>query len=187
MSGSPQTQAALHTLEHRQHHARSLSQVYDLALEAARRQFPSSSAALAEVDAERLSVHTEPFDDSPSSGGRGGRMQVAPFTLDAGDVDAIERSTDPEAPDPLERLLRRRLGLVWPAIGRIRMDDAVIALLIVNHRASRAPTAADRLLVRQMADLTATAVARLRGALFADLDRGRERPPISCAVYRLSA
>ncbi|UTI63242.1 hypothetical protein NBH00_17995 [Paraconexibacter antarcticus] len=73
-------------------------------------------------------------------------------------------------------MLRRRLDLTAPVIGRIRLDDAVIALLVLDRGSTTTPRA-DRPFAQQIADLTSTAIARIRQSFFTDLTD--TQPPLN--------
>ncbi|WP_354700497.1 hypothetical protein [Paraconexibacter sp. AEG42_29] len=110
----------------------SASDLYDLALRTVRRAHPSACTVLLEVDAERLaSCRSDAVPTSGCSRQLVDRVAAESLALGADDHWVISHGRH-DGIDPLETLLESRLDLSGLVVGRVRLDGAVIALLVLH-------------------------------------------------------
>lgn len=144
-------------------------ELYDVALRAVRMSHPSACAVLLEADAERLGVRrSDGRFGSKASRLLAARISMAPLDLDRDDLTAIEQGPDEFGRDPLRVTLERRLRLTSPAVGRLRLDGIVVALIVLDHSPYPATTA-DRRFVDEVAERISVCMDSRLGAFLASL------------------
>lgn len=146
-------------------------ELYDQALRTVRRSYPSACAVLLEVDAERLtSRQPDGVFSSMASRRLAERVGAAPLNIDGEDLAVIEQGEDDLGNDPLRGTLERRLQLNGPAIGRLRLDGVVVALIVLD-RSPRPTTTADRHFIAQVAEHISRRIDDVLDAFLASLPR----------------
>jgi hypothetical protein len=162
---------ALRALEDRLGQASCAAHLYDLALRTVRCAHPSACAALLEFDAESLSSCRS--DVVPSSGRSRhlvDRIAAAPLSIDADDLWTINYGRQ-DGPASLESLLERRLGLCGLVVGRVRLDGAVVALLLLRP-SSAAALDRDRTFVNRVTDRVSTRMDAAMDTFWASVSNG---------------